>query len=410
MNIANLVVEKGLIAQNNKKTPQLIRVTATTGDIHLNIVDLTWQNVDNDGNVLEPFATANIFYGDTSEWLSSWISITHLLQSRIETLERLAIEGKANRFSRNMAYTLFASNLVNYAEKYRGMQSIVMHELEGFADVQLSTKEGGVWTVPPYFIDSVAHLAGFIMNCSDVIDTQNNYCVTPGWQSMRFAKPLVPGAKYRSYVRMIPTTEDPTIYFGDVYIMQDDAVMGMVGNIQFRRYPRILLNRFFSPPDKMAAMEGKPKAAASHAPNKAPTAPKAAAPQSKSALTRHESGAGAKDELSKPLSTKIPTAAPDLRKDAKSATTDAAATPVDSATASSSITTKALMLIAKEGALELSDLEDDAAIVDLGIDSLMSLVIAEKFRTELDVKVGGSLFLDYPTIGDLRKWLEECYS
>ena len=121
------------------------------------------------------------------------------------------------------------------------MQSAVMHELEGFANVQLTTKESGVWTVPPYCIDSVTFLAGFIMNCSDAMDTQNNYCVTPGWKTMRFAKPLVPGAKYRSYVKMIPTVEDPTICLGDVYIMQG---YGLVGGTQFRRYPRILLSRF----------------------------------------------------------------------------------------------------------------------------------------------------------------------
>ena len=409
MNIANLVVTKGLVAQNNRKTPQLIRVTAATADVHSGVVDLTWQNVDNDGNAHEPFATANIFYGDASKWLSSWTSITHLIHGRIEALERLAAEGKANRFSRNMAYTLFASNLVDYAEKYRGMQSIVMHELEGFADVQLTIKESGVWTVPPYFIDSVAHLAGFIMNCSDAMDTQNNYCVTPGWKSMRFANPLVPGAKYRSYVKMIPTVEDPTVYFGDVYVMQDDAVMGMVGGIQFRRYPRILLSRFFSPPDKMAAMEGKPKAAASQAPVPAPAAPKAAAPEPKPALSRHDSGLG-EDEQSKPLPTNLPTAAPAPPKDAKPAATDAATPSIESAAASGSITAKALMLIAKEAALEIFDLEDGASFSNLGIDSLMSLVIAEKFRTELDVKVGGSLFLDYPTIGDLRKWLEEYYN
>ena len=409
MDIANLVVTKALITQNNRKTPQLIRVTAVTADVHSGVVDLTWQNVDNDGNVHEPFATANIFYGDASEWLSSWTFIAHLIHSRIEALERLAAEGKANRFSRNMAYTLFASNLVDYSEKYRGMQSVVMHELEGFADVQLTTKQSGVWTVPPYFIDSVAHLAGFIMNCSDAMDTQDNYCVTPGWKSMRFANPLVPGAKYRSYVKMIPTVENPTVYFGDVYIMQDDVVVGMVGGIQFCRYPRILLSRFFSSPDKMATMEGKPKAAAPQAPAPALAAPKAAAPELKPARSRHDSFCSGEDEQSKPLPTNLPTAEPAPPKDAKPAATDVAAPSVESAAASGSITAKALKLIAKESALEISDLEDDASFVDLGIDSLMSLVIAEKFRIELDVKVGGSLFLDYPTIGDLRKWLEEYY-
>jgi len=74
---------------------------------------------------------------------------------------------------------------------------------------------------------------------------------------------------------------------------------------------------------------------------------------------------------------------------------------------SSSITAKALQLIANEAGLETSDLEDDVSFADVGVDSLMSLLISEKFRIELDVKVDGSLFLDYPTIGDLRKWLEE---
>nr|QZS37281.1 non-reducing polyketide synthase [Talaromyces sp.] len=386
MNIINLHVTKGLVAQSDTQTPQLIRVTATTVNIDSGIVDLTWQNVDNDGSASEPFATARIIYGEASEWLSSWIPMAHLVQGRIEALEHMAAAGQANRLSRNMAYTLFASNLVDYADKYRGMQSVVMHELEAFADVQLTTKEGGVWTVPPYFIDSVAHLAGFIMNCSDAMDTKNNYCVTPGWNSMRFAKPLVPGAKYRSYVKMIPTVEDPTVYFGDVYIMQDNVIMGMVGGIQFRRYPRILLARFFSPPDKMAAMESKT------------TIAKPSAPVAKPVLEAKPSTTAIKLEPSQS------TPSPAEPKPVPAETT------VESAASSNSITAKALMLIAKEAALEISELEDDASFSHLGIDSLMSLVISEKFRTELDVKVGGSLFLDYPTIGDLRKWLEEYYS
>lgn len=70
----------------------------------------------------------------------------------------------------------------------------------------------------------------------------------------------------------------------------------------------------------------------------------------------------------------------------------------------------ALMLIANEADLELSDLDDSASFANLGVNSLMSLVVSEKFRTELDVKVSGSLFLDCPTIGDLKAWLEEYYS
>ena len=71
---------------------------------------------------------------------------------------------------------------------------------------------------------------------------------------------------------------------------------------------------------------------------------------------------------------------------------------------------KALQIIADEAALDLDDLDDEASIAGLGIDSLMSLVIAEKFREELGISVSGSLFLEFPTVKDLRVWLEECYS
>ncbi|KAK3634107.1 hypothetical protein LTR56_015453 [Elasticomyces elasticus] len=305
-----------------------------------------------------------------------------------------------------MAYTLFASNLVDYAEKYRGMQSVEMHELEAFANMELTTKESGVWTVPPYFIDSVAHLAGFVMNCSDAMDTTNNFCVTPGWNSMRFGKPLVVGARYRSYVKMIPTAEDPQIYLGDVYIMQDATIVGMVGGIKFRRYPRVLLERFFSPPDKTSSMiESKLKTPANPSVSSVPVRKELNAPPL--ALSDVQAAPAPRHE---PLPTNIPSARPGPPKTAKAEVVKAVVAPAAEPAAADTVTAKALQPVANEAGLELSDLENEATFADLGVDSLMSLVISEKFRSHLDVKVGGSLFLDYPTIGDLRTWLDESYS
>lgn len=149
----------------------------------------------------------------------------------------------------------------------------------------------------------------------------------------------------------------------------------------------------------MAAMEGKSKASAIETPAPKPTAHMAVTPDQKVTLAQD------KDER-----TKIPLSNIPLPAEIQPSITDAAAPSIESDAASGSISAKAILLIANEAGLELSDLENDAGFSSLGIDSLMSLVIAEKFRTELDVKVGGSLFLDYPTIGDLRKWLEEYYS
>jgi iterative type I PKS product template protein len=399
MNITNLEVLKGLVARKKPNMPQLIQVSATTRDIYSHTVELKWHNVLSDGTIDGPFASANICYGDAAEWLQSWVPITHLVQGRIQGLERMAEEGIATRFSHNMAYQLFANNLVNYSKKYRGMTSVVLHEFETFADVVLSTETSGTWTVPPFFIDSVAHLAGFTMNVSNAVDTKENFCVTPGWSSMRFARPLVAGGKYRSYTKMIPTLNDSSIYTGDVYIFQGDMIMGMVGGIKFRRYPRILLNRFFSAPD-----EGVTEA---HG-----TAP---APPSKPAqVTAQPEVVEAKPValLTKATPELPPTSASQVVIPSSINMTQApnANSSRDASSQSDTTATKAMRLIAKEAALELTALVNEASFTSLGVDSLMSLVIAEKFREELGITVGGSLFLEYPTISDLRAWLEEYYN
>ncbi|QSZ29342.1 hypothetical protein DSL72_003856 [Monilinia vaccinii-corymbosi] len=381
MNVANLEVLKGLVAKKDTTTPQIIQVSIVVEDIDSGVADLTWYNVIN-GKVDEPFASANVYFGNADSALSSWIPIAHLVQGRIETLERLAEQGVANRLSRNMAYLLFASNLVNYAEKYRGMQSVVLHEFEAFADITLTTEKRGVWTIPPYFIDSVAHLAGFIMNVSDAGDIKNNFCVTPGWRSLQFARPLVAGGKYRSYVKMIPTAEDPNIYHGDVFILEDGIIIGMCGAIKFRRYPRLLLNRFFSTPDESESKHGTTM-----------TAP------AKAQLPKLVE----KPVAPEPAIVMTPASSPVL------VATESVATTALAGEDSNSTAAKAMVLVAAEAGIDVSELQDDVNFANLGVDSLMSLVIAEKFRDELGVTVNGSLFLEYPTVGDLRAWLQEYY-
>ncbi|KND91128.1 Conidial yellow pigment biosynthesis polyketide synthase [Tolypocladium ophioglossoides CBS 100239] len=413
LSISNLKVAKGLVVQGDTSKPQLIRVTASTSDVN-NGMDLAWYNVLHDGTPeSEHFATASVFCGSADEYLKSWAPMAHLVQSRIDVLENMARQGIANRFSRKMAYTLFASSLVDYADKYRGMQSVVMHEFEAFANVKLTTEKSGVWTVPPHFIDSVAHLAGFVMNVSDAHDTTKYFCVTPGWQCMRLAQPLEAGAEYRSYVKMIPSQDDQSVFVGDVYVMRESSIVGMVGGIQFRRYPRILLDRFFSPPDSSAAKSFT----ATQEPQKAPlpkhiprlpalsgskqypsddTKSPKSSPTGSSKSSQRDLSMGS-DYASDPERSETPTTEESSEKVAP-ATEDPDSTTV-----------KAIALIASQTGIEIVDLTDDARFGDIGVDSLMSLVLAEKFRVDLSIAVNSSLFLEYPTLGALKRWLKEYY-
>ncbi|KAK5697824.1 hypothetical protein LTR17_023777 [Elasticomyces elasticus] len=56
------------------------------------------------------------------------------------------------------------------------------------------------------------------------------------------------------------TTADDSSYFGDVYIMRSGSyeIIAMVGGIQFRKYPRNLLSRFFCPPGEATVSDHLP--------------------------------------------------------------------------------------------------------------------------------------------------------
>jgi iterative type I PKS product template protein len=424
MEVYNMSVREGIVAQKNTSVPQMIQVSISTSDIDSKIANLEWHNLTSDGSALadeEPIVTAQVRYGSSTDNLVSWMPMTHLVQSRIDPLQHLAEKGIANRFSHSMAYLLFSNNLVHYADEYRGMQSVVMHELEAYADVTLKTKSSGVWTVPPFFIDSVAHLAGFVMNVSDAMDTRANFCVTPGCGSLRIARPLVAGAKYQSYVKMIPTAEDPTVYLGDVYILQEGEVIGLVRAIKFRRYPRVLLNRFFSPPDIKSGgttttathstipkpVVSKPKLAVSKPAVSEYDLLKSEVAAAKVVVTEVREDGDVEQALEQLMETPIVVAHASIPMPIpiSKVVPVVAALPATDSTAS-----KAMALLVDESGLDPADLTDDANFMHLGVDSLMSLVIAEKFREELGVVVNGSLFLEYQTVGDLRAWLVEYYS
>lgn len=64
-----------------------------------------------------------------------------------------------------------------------------------------------------------------------------------------------------------------------------------------------------------------------------------------------------------------------------------------------------MALVAAETGPEASGLKEDATFAEVGVDSLMSLVVAEQLREQLDIAVSSRLFLKCPTVGDLRAWL-----
>ncbi|KAK8123844.1 polyketide synthase [Apiospora kogelbergensis] len=64
-------------------------------------------------------------------------------------------------------------------------------------------------------------------------------------------------------------------------------------------------------------------------------------------------------------------------------------------------------MIAAETGLDRSDLHPNTQFANVGVDSLMSLVLAEKFKANLGIDIKSSLFLECPSIDEFCAWLEE---
>src|SRR5579871_4667255 len=248
MNLQNFEYNQPIVAQKSTHLEQKIHTEATL-DPFSNRIHFRWLNTETD----HWYSYATIDFENVDFWIADWARTAHLLTCRIDSLKELADTGQASKLSRQLAYRLFA-NLVDFSEPYQGMQSVVLNQMEAFADIQLSLNDGGKWYITPWHMESLVALSAFILNCTEVLDNKNYFFISPGYKSMRFAKPLKPGGLYQSYVKMLPTNETD-MYAGDVYILEGSVIVGVMERILFKKLPRVMINSFFVPADVKKKIE-----------------------------------------------------------------------------------------------------------------------------------------------------------
>ncbi|RWA12602.1 hypothetical protein EKO27_g2497 [Xylaria grammica] len=67
---------------------------------------------------------------------------------------------------------------------------------------------------------------------------------------------------------------------------------------------------------------------------------------------------------------------------------------------------RVLNIVSEESGIPREELTDDSSFIDTGIDSLLSLMIASRFREELELEIPlDSIFVKCPTVADLKSFL-----
>ena len=350
-NVSSMQVQKSLIARSDGKS-QILRLNANI-DVSKNFAELSFTSGDDKDKI--EHAQCRVSFERKSKNLSDWSRNAYLIQSRISWLQEAESAGKAHKVGRGLAYKLFAA-LVDYDQKYRGMEEVILHSenMEATARVKFQTTENdGNFMCSPFWIDSVAHISGFIVNGSDAVNSQENVYISHGWESLLIAEPLSVDKTYQSYVKMQP--QPGNIMAGDVWVLHGDRVVATVGGLKFQCIPRRVLNTLLPPP-------GSPPTRKLTTPEKMPAA-KRATPQ----VTMENI-----QSVNKKLT---------------------------------SLNSQALDILVTEIGVGLEELDENVAFADLGCDSLMSLTVTGRIREELELEINSHDFQAFQTIGDFMSYL-----
>ena len=366
MDVSRMEVYHPLVVLPTGNSPsQLIKVTATRKSSS-GPIDVIFNSED--GKDVQQHGRCQVNFGNGNEWKDEWSRNTYLVTSRMASLVNAANEGYVHRILRTMIYKLF-STIVVYSEKYHGLQEVLMDSVlnEVVANVKFqNVAECGQFTYSPYWIDTIAHLAGFVLN-GNVTTPEDTVFISHGWKSMRIVAPLSEEKVYRSHVRMQPIG-DHGLMCGDVYVLEGDEVVAVCFGLKFQRMKKTLLQALLKQSYKapLQKTEHETRHSQARVPNK-------------------------ESRGSTQVKRAFPPAAP------------------EAASSKSPSFSRVLNTIAGEVNMDLGEFIDSAKFAELGIDSLLSISIISSLKQKLGLDLPASVFAMYPSVVELRNYLGEAF-
>ncbi|KAI1462723.1 polyketide synthase [Annulohypoxylon moriforme] len=358
MNVAHMEVTKTLLF-DAKAASQVLRMEVKANAAE-NVAEVTF--ITGEGARRTEHAVCKVYYGNKQDWLDEFERVNYLIKGRIDALKAAEERGEASKVGRGIAYKLFTA-LVDYSPQYQGMESVILNSetCEASAKVVFQTSPAdGIFRTAPYWIDSVCHISGFIVNGTDAIDSREQVFISHGWGSMRFAERLDASKSYQTYIRMQPV-KGTKMMAGDAYVFDGDKLIAIGGDIRFQSIPRKILNAVLPNPNAVAARP---------APVAKPVAAKAPAKEKKQVT-----------------SSNLPA--------------------VNKKLAQTSVVSQVMDIVSKETGVGHDELADNIAFADLGVDSLMGLTISGRLREELELNIDSHAFNDHATIGAFKKFLAQ---
>ncbi|KAL6705696.1 hypothetical protein ACN47E_006485 [Coniothyrium glycines] len=358
--VADMNIQSALVANSDGK-PQKIRIVANF-DASKQTIFTTFSTVNEDGVIKEQHANCLIRFYDNEGFRKSLRDTYGDVKSRIESIQsRVSNAGNTYRFSKSMIYKMIGQ-LADFDPKYRALSEITLDSdtFEAVGRVDFSgIQSEGTFNTNPAYIDALSQLGGFVMNGNEGVDLEKELFVNHGWQSLKLFEPVDPAKIYTTHVQMSEGKDK--LWTGDVLILHGDVIVGLFGGV---------------------ALQGVPKRLMSYIVNAAST--RANGPKSNVIVE-------AKRETK---SSVVPA-------NVVVKTTKKQSTIVNKPKDGHMITT-AVKIISEESGISITELTDDTRFEDVGVDSLLGLMVSSRIRDELDIDIDSNCFLEVSTVGKFK--------
>ncbi|KAI1126483.1 polyketide synthase [Nemania abortiva] len=374
--INNMVIEKALVVKETG--PQLFRASLEVNWTTMH-GSMEIYSVDELGKRTALHGGCGIDIEDPRVYRERWQSHTYLIERGIAQLHEGAISGTVQLMRRGMLYKMFSAS-VQYGSAFQGINQVWFDSegLEGTAEVFLPSGKHQ-FALNPYCCDSLGHLTGFIMNCSDSLDLDDNVYVNHGWRYLHMAEPYQCDVHYQTHVKMRAVGSDDSEYTGDVHVFRDGEVVAICGGVTFKKVSRKVLEVLLGPSPISKVKAKAPKQVKGPQATALPEPVRQSIPVLPSAISSNVS------------STAAPLPALKLAEPQIDVTSD--------------LISEALKILADEIGVETGQLTDSTLLADLGVDSLMSLTILGSFREELDLDIPASQFYECVTVKELKDFI-----
>lgn len=312
----------------------------------------------------------------------------YLIQDRVDALHTKEANGDVHRLRKKMVYKLFNA-VVDYAPEYHGMDNVYLAADRPETCINLSFESplrAEDFVHNPFWIDNLAQIGGFSLNVNPPSGKDDVY-ISHGWESMRILHRLSAEEQYTGYVRMQPSSAEPGLYSGDVYVFSGKKVVALCMGLKFKQMKRTLLYHLLG---HAAATSTQTSAMPTPPMSRAQSRASSVSPQSRSTSvfpTIQRPANMTRGRSFSPIDTNSP------RRNR-----------VKSVSRGESV----LSVITEAAGLSPEDLLDTSTEwSDLGIDSLLTIAILEQLRSSTGMSLPSSLFTQYPTVSALKGYFDQ---